>query len=54
MTRRDLIWTTAAVLVALWWWQRENSGSTTPAAEDPVRLSLENSTLTNTTPTACK
>ncbi len=45
MTRRDLIWTTAAVFVALWWWQRENSGSTTPAAEDPVRLSLENSTL---------
>ena len=45
MTRRDLAWTTAAVLVALWWWQRENSGSTAPAAEDPVRLSLENSTL---------
>ena len=44
MTRRDLAWTTAAVLVALWWWQRENSGSTTPVAEDPVRLSLENST----------
>ena len=45
MTRRDLIWTTLAAITAFWWWQRENSDSALPAIEDPVRLSLENSTL---------
>ena len=45
MNRRNLLWIAAAALVALWWWQRENRGAVLPLAEDPVRLSLTNSTL---------
>ena len=45
MNRRNLLWIAAAAIVALWWWQRENRGAVLPVAEDPVRLSLENSTL---------
>ena len=45
MNRRNLLWIAAAALVALWWWQRENHGAVLPLAEDPVRLSLTNSTL---------
>lgn len=45
MNRRNLLWIAAAALVALWWWQRENHGAVLPVAEDPVRLSLTNSTL---------
>ena len=45
MNRRNLLWIAAAAIVALWWWQRENRGAVLPLAEDPVRLSLTNSTL---------
>ena len=45
MNRRNLLWIAAAAIVALWWWQRENRGAVLPLPEDPVRLSLTNSTL---------
>ena len=45
MNRRNLLGIAIAAIVALWWWQRENRGAVLPLAEDPVRLSLTNSTL---------
>ncbi|MDO4643234.1 MAG: LPS export ABC transporter periplasmic protein LptC [Cardiobacteriaceae bacterium] len=45
MKRRSLMWLALALFITLWWWQRENGGTVLSPNEDPVRLSLTNSTL---------